>query len=71
MNFSAYLHAKDVQRERIMNESGTPVRVIEETSAYLHDRIIHSYSFSPDSRERAGEYPFISIPTRSLTKRKL
>ena len=28
---------------------------------------IHSYPFSPDSRERASEYPFISISTRSLT----
>jgi hypothetical protein len=32
---------------------------------------IDSYPFSPDSCRRASEYPFISISTRSLTKRKL
>jgi hypothetical protein len=48
MNFAAYLqahapmlHAKEVQRERIMTESATPVRVIEETSAYW--RVVFDY----------------------------
>jgi enoyl-CoA hydratase/carnithine racemase len=38
---AAMLHAKEVQRERIMTESATPVRVIEETSAYW--RVVFDY----------------------------